>query len=473
MTRWIYEADVSGSNFRFVLLTAGPPRVGHDAGAALGPDTGRVPGRPRRGYSFTSACKTVVLFLQPPREGNSIKEDSDGPADFSTPTRKPTMTVLAWVCFAVGAAGVLLTWISVIGTLIVPRPLHGVLSRVTGLAAMKAFLTLLRPVSTYELRDRVLSWQAPMSLFLRLLAWMVLFDVSYSLLLMPFVGGDIWRAASEAGSAMFTLGYAAPNNVGNTVLVYAAAYTGLTVIALQISYLPTLYSAFNRREADVTLLVSRAGSPSWGPELLVRTRYGRATQDSSNELAELYQTWERWAAEVAESHSTYLTLVWFRSLAPQANWLICLLSVMDAAALQLALSPGTVPNTRARLVIRMGFTCLNQVARAVRIPVEGDVDPDAPLSLTFAEFQAAVELLRSFDFPLEVTAGQAWPHFRGWRANYEKAAYALAYAIDAPPSMWSGPRRFAFEPAMHRPKNRTAKEVRPDDPQMLARRRRG
>ncbi|NVM95788.1 hypothetical protein G6034_12870 [Arthrobacter sp. AETb3-4] len=366
----------------------------------------------------------------------------------------------------------MLTWISVIGTLIVTRPLHSALSRVTGLATVKAFHALLRPVSTYELRDRILSWQAPMSLFLRLLAWMILFDVSFTLLLMPFVGGDLGRAASEAGSAMFTLGYAAPNNLGNTVLVYAAAYTGLTVIALQVSYLPTLYAAFNRCEADVTLLVSRAGSPSWGPELLVRTRYGRAARDSSNELAELYQQWERWAAEVAESHSTYLTLVWFRSPSPQSNWLISLLSVMDAAALQLALSPGTVPNTRARLVVRMGFTCMNQVARAIRLPVDDDPDPDAPLNVTFDDFQLAVQMLRSVDFPIEVAPEQAWPHFRGWRANYEKVAYALAYAIDAPPSMWSGPRRFPFEPAMpHRPKNRTAKEVRPDDPQILGRRK--
>lgn len=382
------------------------------------------------------------------------------------------MTVLEWACFTAGAAGVLLTWISVIGTLIVTRPLHSALSRVTGLATMKAFHALLQPVSSYELRDRILSWQAPMSLFLRLLAWMILFDVSFTLLLMPFVGGDMWRAASEAGSAMFTLGYAAPSNLGNTVLVYAAAYTGLTVIALQVSYLPTLYSAFNRREAEVTLLVSRAGSPSWGPELLVRTRFGRAAQDSSNELAELYQRWERWAAEVAESHSTYLTLVWFRSPSPQSNWLISLLSVMDAAALQLALSPGTVPNTRARLVVRMGFTCMNQVARAIRLPVDDDPDPDAPLNVTFDDFQLAVQMLRSVDFPIEVAPEQAWPHFRGWRANYEKVAYALAYAIDAPPSMWSGPRRFPFEPAMpHRPKNRTAKEVRPDDPQILGRRK--
>ena len=99
------------------------------------------------------------------------------------------------------------------------------------------------------------------------------------------------------------------------MLVYAAAYTGLIVIALQVGYLPTLYAAFNRREAEVTLLVSRAGSASWGPELLVRTRFGIAAQTSTSELSELYQRWERWAADVADTHSTYLTLVSFVTFA--------------------------------------------------------------------------------------------------------------------------------------------------------------
>ncbi|GAA4052589.1 hypothetical protein GCM10023063_46140 [Arthrobacter methylotrophus] len=384
------------------------------------------------------------------------------------------MTVIVWACFSVGMAGLLLTWMSVIGTLIVPRSLRSTLSRVTALATMRVFLAITKPVASYEVRDRILAWQSPMSLFVRLLVWVILFDLSFSLLLLPFVDGDMWQAASEAGSAMFTLGYAAPSNVGNTVLVYVAAYTGLIVIALQIGYLPTLYAAFNRREAEVTLLVSRAGSPSWGPELLVRTRFGMAAQTSTSELSELYRTWERWAADVAESHSTYLTLVWFRSPSPQSNWLNSLLSVMDAAALQLSLSPESAPSTRARLVLRMGFTCLNQVARAIRIPVDDDPDPDSELDVKFEDFQAAVELLRTVDYPVEVSAEQAWPHFRGWRVNYEKVAYALAYAIDAPPSMWSGARRFASEPIMpHRPKNRTAKEVKPDDPQMIARRKNG
>ena len=89
------------------------------------------------------------------------------------------------------------------------------------------------------------------------------------------------RAFSESGSSMFTLGYSAPAGRSTTALDYFAAFTGLIVVGLQIGYLPTLYSAFNRRETEVTLLVARAGLPAWGPELLARTQFGIADAATS------------------------------------------------------------------------------------------------------------------------------------------------------------------------------------------------
>jgi hypothetical protein len=379
---------------------------------------------------------------------------------------------LSWVSFVVGCVLLVNVWLSVIGTLIVPRPLRSRLSNFAMTTTSKAFIVVTKPVTSYQARDRILAWQSPLGLFIRLFIWVVLFDLAYSLMLVPFVGGNVATSFDEAGSAIFTLGYAAPGFLGNTILVYAAAFTGLVVIALQIGYLPTLYSAFNRRESEVTLLVSRAGSPSWGPELLARTRFGLATVDGTIELGQLYQQWERWAAEVAESHTTYLTLCWFRSPSTYSNWLTSLLSVMDAAALQLSLSPTTAPSLRARLFLRMGFTCVNKIGRALGVPVNDDVDPDEQISLTFDEFAKAVEMLRSIGYPVEGSAEQAWPHFRGWRVNYERVAYAIAYRIDAPPALWSGPRRFAGEPIPpDRPTNRIASDAKPDDPQLVFRQR--
>ena len=69
--------------------------------------------------------------------------------------------------------------------------------------------------------------------------------------------------------------------------------------------------------------------------------------------------------------------------------------------------------------------------------------------------------MEAVGYPMEVSAEEAWPHFRGWRVNYEAAAYAIAYAVDAPPALWSGPRRWSeTEVAPFRPTNRISKDVK-------------
>jgi hypothetical protein len=94
----------------------------------------------------------------------------------------------------------------------------------------------------------------------------------------------------------------------------------------------------------------------------------------------------------------------------------------------------------------MGFTALRQIGVSVGVPVDFDPDPDEPLQLTYDDYLAGVRRLTDVGFPVERTAAEAWPHFHGWRVNYESIAYALAKATDAVPAMWSGPRRWPSEP---------------------------
>ena len=206
-------------------------------------------------------------------------------------------------------------------------------------------------------------------------------------MLWPSHGRSITAALTDAGSSIFTLGFAEPPGTTPAVVVFVAAATGMVVVALQIGYLPTLYAAFNRRETEVALLVSRAGVPSWGPELLARTYYALGSGVSTlDTLPELYRQWERWAADVAESHTTYLPLVRFRSPQPYSSWVISLLAVLDSAALILSLAPEQAPTVPARLCLRSGFTCLSRVARAMGIDVPEEADPEAGITLTYEEF---------------------------------------------------------------------------------------
>ena len=163
-------------------------------------------------------------------------------------------------------------------------------------------------------------------------------------------------------------------------------------------------------------------------------------------MPELYALWERWAADIAESHTTYLPLVRFRSPGPLSSWVTALLAVLDSAALFLALSPEAAPAVPARLCLRGGFLCFNRIARAMGIAIPEEPGPGAVTSLTYDEFLDAVARMRKVGFPIERDPKQAWPDFVGWRINYERAAYAVAYAVDAVPANWSGPRRHPTPP---------------------------
>lgn len=373
------------------------------------------------------------------------------------------IAVLSWFGFAVGVLVLGSTLLSVVGALVVPRGINSRLSRWSEQAVDLVFQALTRGVRDYSVRDRILAWQGPVALLARLAAWIGLLIVGYALVLVPEVG-SFGHSFSEAGSSMFTLGYAAPTNNSSTAVDYVAAYTGLVVVGLQVGYLPTFYAAFNRRETLVTLLVARAGVPAWGPEILARTRWGIYEGDTRSMLQELFTGWEKWAAEVAESHTTYLNLVRLRSPRPYSHWLTSLLAVMDAAAMHLALAPAAEPRQSARLCLRMGFVALDQIARTMGLPAVEDPDPDTPISVEYEQFAEAVTMLHGLQYPIERTAELAWPHFRGWRVNYDTTALALARALDAPPALWSGDRRFPVKPlAPNRPAVRLSKQAIPTE----------
>jgi hypothetical protein len=247
----------------------------------------------------------------------------------------------------------------------------------------------------------------------------------------------------------------------NSAVDIAAGATWVVIVALQIAYLPALYQAFNRRESLVAMLESRAGVPAWGPELLARHQLVGIIDT----LPEFYSSWEEWSAELAESHTTYPVMLLFRSPDPWFSWLVGLLAVLDGAAMHLALSPETA-SSQSRLCLRMGFTALNRIAKVLRWEVDLDPDPDGPIRVTFEEFEEAVAMLVQVGFPVDRTAAEAWPDFRGWRVNYETVAYRLCDRLTAPPAPWSGERHHLRSGAVapKRPPQRSPQlaEHRPD-----------
>jgi hypothetical protein len=345
------------------------------------------------------------------------------------------MSVAAWIGFVVGVAMVVAALASVVVTLVVPRGVSSRLTNVVTAAVSGLFRMLAARRERYEDRDHLLSLAGPSVLVGTLTVWLLLVYLGFALQLWPFAGNSLPKALEVAGSSMFTLGFATVSGGGPTALMFLCAAVGLTVLALQVAYLPTLYSAFNRRETLVTMLESRSGVPAWGPEILAR----HELIDNVASLSDLYARWEEWAADLAESHTTYQVLILFRSPHPLRSWITGLLSVLDAAALHLSLNPLTAP-PEARPFMRMGYMALREVATVMRIPFNPDPKPDDAVRLTREEFDEALEHVRSVGWRSERDDDEAWVHFRGWRVTYEQIAWAIADAVDAPPALWSGPR---------------------------------
>ncbi len=363
---------------------------------------------------------------------------------------------MRWIGLAAGVILVGATFASVVATFIVPRDTYARLAALVARVFMPAYRKFARFLRSYEAKDNYLAFQAPLFLLVLLATWLGLLMVGYGLILWAVVDIGLTLALREAGSSLLTLGFATTRTGGATVVDLIAAASGLVVVALLIGYLPVMYGAFNRRERSVTLLESRAGAPAWGPEILWRhQRIG--ILDS---LPDFYLHWEAWCADVAESHSTYPILLFFRSPHPLRSWLTGLLAVLDSAALYNALCPGAAPS-EARLCLRMGFTTLRTLADTLVVPFERDPRPDAPTRITYEEYMRGVQRLVDIGFPVERTPEEAWPHFRGWRVNYEEVALALADQIVATPGPWSSTEsslRGEAIPTM-RPVDRT-----PDEP---------
>jgi hypothetical protein len=341
----------------------------------------------------------------------------------------------------VGGVLYLATAASVLRTLVVPRGLGSRLIWVTWRILRATLRVLARPLASYQTRDRILAWLGPLVLVSLLLLWMTGLLVAFGLLLYGISGEPPRTSFREAGSSLFTLGFASTDRVQLSAVDFLAAATGPLLIALVISYLPTLYAAYNRRETEVTLLESRAGEPAWGPELLAR----QALAGTIDQLRELYGAWERLAADIGESHSNYRVLLTFRSPRPYRSWIVGLIAVMDAAAMHQALAPDRAP-AEARLMLRAGFTALRDIASASSIPFDRDPLPSAPILLNFDEYADGVAHAVAAGFPAERTAKESWPDFQGWRVNYEAIGYEIGRISDSVRALWTGPRDWPGEP---------------------------
>jgi len=222
--------------------------------------------------------------------------------------------------------------------------------------AWKSWIQLLRPNWPSKRRETFLSYFGPLSLLGLFVAWAALLVVGFALVqwaagsslyvAAPGLPGGFWTDLYMSGTTFFTLGLGdvTPRSPLAHAVTVVEGGLGFGFLALVIGYLPTIYQAFSRREVNITLLDARAGSPPSVVELLRR----HASDHGREALHELLRDWERWSAELLESHLSYPVLCYFRSQHDNQNWLAALTTILDTCALAIV-GMENVPRRQARL----------------------------------------------------------------------------------------------------------------------------
>jgi hypothetical protein len=351
------------------------------------------------------------------------------------------LILLRILIFLSGAVLVAATVYSAIATFVVPRNAASPITRVVFLVVRWLFLLRLRGVTDYRRRDWVMAFYAPVSLLALVPVWVILIIGGYTLMFRATTEMTWFQALRDAGSSLLTLGFEPLAGPFQTMLGFSAATIGLMLVALLISYLPSIYGAFSRRETAVTLLEVRAGSPPSAAEMLERYHRIHGLEQLSGE----WRAWETWFADIQESHTSLAPLVFFRSPQAEHSWVTAAGAVLDAASLTLAAID--IPfDAQAALCIRAGYLALQHIARFFNIEFNPDPRyPGDPISVTRAEFDAALERLAAEGLPLKADHEQAWRDFAGWRVNYDRVLLALCSLTMAPIAPWSSDRAPAFK----------------------------
>jgi len=228
-------------------------------------------------------------------------------------------------------------------------------------------------------RENFLGYFGPLSLLFLLALWAA--GLIFGFALLQYGAGEHVQLSNEpitfgrlvyhSGETFFTLGYGdiTPTSGLSRALSVLEAGMGFALLGVVIGYIPTIYSAFSRREIEISLLDARAGSPPTAAELL--RRFGNCPQHTA--LDQIFRDWERWAAQVLESHLSYTALGFFRSQHSNQSWLGALTTILDTSALVIA-GIDDVRNEQAKLTFAMARHAVVDLAQVVN----ARYDPHVP-----------------------------------------------------------------------------------------------
>jgi ABC-type multidrug transport system fused ATPase/permease subunit len=283
-----------------------------------------------------------------------------------------------------------------------------------------------RHIRNSRRRQTFLSAFGPLSLLGLLIVWAAALVVGFaavqwaagSQVSAPENVHSFWTDLYMSGTTFFTLGLGdvTPRSPVARFLTVIESGMGFGFLAIVIGYLPTIYGAFSRREANITLLDARAGSPPSATELLRR----HAPDHEIDSLNKLLRDWEGWAADLLESHLSYPVLCYYRSQHDNQSWLSALTCILDTCALVMVGIDG-IPQRQAQLtfaIARHAVVDLSQIFRsAPKQPLQDRLPAEELRELRRSLIEARLELQ---------DGAEAAERLRELRGLYEPYVFALS-----------------------------------------------
>jgi len=339
---------------------------------------------------------------------------------------------------ALGLVGVLLVlWaaISAAITFVVPRGTPVALTRWVFTVLAFAFRGIALRRKTYLARDAVMSLYGPFALLLLPVAWLVVTYIGFTLIVLGLDASSVHQALLMSASSLFTLGSVGAKDLPTAAANAIEAGLGLGLVAILISYLPSIYSSYSRREVKVTGLETQAGSPPSASTLLYRLTMIERLERTED----LWHSWTEWFADIQETHTSVPALAFFRSPRADRSWVTAAGAILDSASF-VASSITSEKHPEAQLCIRSGYLSLRHIAAFYGLPFNPDPRPDDPISVTRAEFDAVFDRLAAAGAPMVEDRDAGWRSFAGWRVNYDQPLLELASLTIAPEAPWSSDR---------------------------------
>src|SRR5215207_1233469 len=309
-----------------------------------------------------------------------------------------------------------------IRTFMVPSGAPPLINRVIFRFTQALFDATIRPIRSEARRQGILSLFAPVSLLVVLAVVLALIGFGYTLALYGAGIKPLIRAFLFSGSALSTMGFESPGtNFWVIVLSAVESLTVVTIVALLIGYLPTIYSSYQQREQAVNNLDELVGTQPDG----VKVVDAYVNVFGPSRLGELWQTWLAWFADLSTSGSTLSGELYLRSSRWDRSWISAAGAMLDAAAL-VDSSVDLSTDPAADRLVRLGSRSLRQVLEPLRLRCpEQPKWPETPINITQQEFDDAYDHLQQSGLPMKPDKGAAWQTFAQHRVEYECSLMTL------------------------------------------------